>query len=91
MLYVNYILFVYLQLPPFDNITQTVFEMSRVECKLGNITVTGFAPYPLTSLLIEGLLEETTYAVHVAVNNSAGLGDYSYPVVIVDTAVAAGM
>ena len=64
--------------------------MSRVECSTGNITITAYAPYPATNLSIGGLLEATTYAVRVAVNNSAGLGEYSSPDVFADTDIALG-
>ena len=80
----------YLQLPPFDSFTQTTFEKSRVECTAGNITTTGFAPYPTANLSIGGLLEGTTYAVRVAVNNSAGQGEYSSPDIFADTTIAEG-
>lgn len=38
-----------------------------------------FIAYPALNCTIEDLLNATEYSVRVALNNSAGLGDYSSP------------
>ena len=39
-----------------------------------------FTPYPALNFTIESLLNATQFSVYVALNNSAGLGDYNSPV-----------
>ena len=72
----------YMQAPQFDNLTQTEFDVYTVLYMIENNSIEffGFIPYPALNFTIESLLNATQFSVYVALNNSAGLGDYSSPV-----------
>ena len=74
-----------LQAPDFDNFTQTEFEVYHIEYTyISTVSVT-FIQYPASSYTIGELLNGAEYSIRMAVNNSAGLGDYSSPPVIITT------
>lgn len=58
--------------------------MYSIEYTANGITTTEFADYPATSYTIVGM-NATEYSVRVALNNSAGLGEYNSPSVIAQT------
>ena len=74
-----------LQPPPIDSFTQSELSVYSVEYTAEGITNVGFSTYPNKQFIIEDLSDATEYSVRVAVNNSAGLGDYSSPPVIITT------
>ena len=78
---------VFLQPPAVDTLTQTMLNTYSVEYTTMNVTAIEFTNYPNTHYVIENLLNATEYLVRVAVNNSAGLGDYSSPPVMATTSI----
>ena len=74
-----------MQVPPFDSLTQTEFDLFYVEYTYISTTITGFTQYPVNNFTIDDVLNATQYFVRVAVNNSAGLGVYSSPRVVTNT------
>ena len=56
-----------------------------MEYTQANATAIDHVPYPASNYTITDLLLETEYSVRVALNNSAGLGNYSFPPVFVPT------
>ena len=74
-----------MQVPPFSNFTQTEFDLFHVEYAFITTVTVGFTQYPVNIYTIDNVLNGTQYTVHVAVNNSAGLGDYSFPPVVTNT------
>ena len=79
-----------MQVPPFDNLTQTEFDLFHVEYAFLTTVIVGFTRYPGNNFTIDNVLNATQYTVRVAVNNSAGLGDYSSPPVVTNT-ISLGM
>ena len=68
--------------PSFDNFTQSEFEVYSIEYTRSNFVFVDYIPYPASNYTIMSLLLETEYSVRVALNNSAGLGEYSSPVLM---------
>ena len=62
-----------------------MFEVYSVEYTQGTTTTVDYVPYPTSNYTITNLLLETEYSVRVALNNSAGLGDYSFPPMLTTT------
>lgn len=56
-----------------------------IEYTTGAITTVEFTEHPNMHYIIEDLLNATEYSIRVAVNNSAGMGDYSSPPVTATT------
>ena len=63
---------------------QTPFEVYSIEYTANDKSTTAFVDYPVTSYTIVGM-NATEYSVRVALNNSAGLGEYSSPLVTAQT------
>ena len=78
-------LYIYVQVPPFDSFTQSDFDEFHVEYTFITTVIVGFTKYPVNNFTINNVLSGTQYSVRVAVNNSAGLGDYSSPPVVTNT------
>ena len=75
-------LILHMQAPDFDNYTQTDFKVYTVSYTIGDNSteILEFTPYPAQNFTIESLLNFTKFSVYVALNNSAGLGNFSSPV-----------
>ena len=71
------------QAPSFNQFRQTSFETYSIEytANIVNTTVE-FVDYPATSYTID-VVNNTRYSIRVALNNSAGLGEYSSPPLII--------
>ena len=62
-----------------------MLSIYSIEYTTGTVTMIEFTEHPNMLFVIEDLLNGTEYSVRVAVNNSAGLGDYSSPPVVTST------
>ena len=63
---------------------QAPFEVYSVEYTANGKTTTEFVDYPATSYTFVGM-NATEYTIRVALNNSAGLGEYSSPLATAQT------
>ena len=82
MCWLGYAFILHMQDPQYDNLTQTEFDVYTVLYMIENNPAEffEFTPYPALNFTIESLLNATQFSVYVALNNSAGLGNYSSPV-----------
>ena len=63
---------------------QAAFDVYTIEYTANGETTTEFVDYPATSYTIVGM-NATEYSVRVALNNSAGLSEYSFPLATAET------
>ena len=57
-----------------------MLRVYSIEYTSGTVSMIEFTEHPNMHYIIEDLLNATEYSIRVAVNNSAGLGDFSSPV-----------
>ena len=70
------------QAPSFNVFRQTPFEVYSIEYTVNNVSTTvEFVDYPAMDYTI-AVMNNTRYSIRVALNNSAGLGEYSSPPLI---------